>query len=262
MRFERMSGLNEEQISELERRVAKLLPTPWDKGIGRPRGLTFREALIVTCGYMRQNITEEVWADMFDVVQSTISRCISLLTPLIEKATRRDRPTRTAAEKAVRGAIALVDGSLWPCWSWNGKKKLWSGKHKTTGHGSLIITNLQGRVIFVSDPVTGNQHDMGKLKGSAAEKILKKAAGVFGDKGFIGTDYITTPIRKPKSRNLLEWEKEWNREVSSFRAPVERAVADLKVWRVLFADYRRPLDTFETTFQAATGLYFFKAGFA
>jgi hypothetical protein len=41
-----------------------------------------------------------------------------------------------------------------------------------------------------------------------------------------------------------------------------RAVADLKVWRVLFADYRRPLDTFETTFQAATGLYFFKAGFA
>jgi DDE superfamily endonuclease len=112
-----------------------------------------------------------------------------------------------------------VDGSLWPCWSWNGKKKLWSGKHKTTGHGSLIIANLLGRVIFISDPVTGNQHDMRKLKGSDAEKILKKAAGAFGDKGFIGTDYITTPIRKPKSRKLLEWEKEWNRQVSSFRAP-------------------------------------------
>ena len=38
----------------------------------------------------------------------------------------------------------------------------------------------------VSEPVTGNRHDMAKLKGSAVEKILKKAGGVFGDKGFIG----------------------------------------------------------------------------
>jgi hypothetical protein len=37
---------------------------------------------------------------------------------------------------------------------------------------------------------------MGKLYGSDAENILKKASGVFGDKGFIGTTYLTTPIRK------------------------------------------------------------------
>ncbi len=63
---------------------------------------------------------------------------------------------------------------------------------------------------------------MAKLKGSDAEKILKKAGGVFGDKGFIGTDYITAPIRKPECRELLQWEHEWNNQVSSFRAPVER----------------------------------------
>jgi hypothetical protein len=257
-----MSGLSKEQIDELEQRVARLLEKPWNKAAGRPRELTLREALAVTCRYLRHNIVEEVWADIFSVAQSTISRCITILTPLIEKAMQREQPNKTAAIKAVRGAIALVDGSLWPCWSWNGKKKLWSGKHKTTGHGSLIIANLQGQVLFISDPVTGNQHDMGKLKGSTAEKVLKRAAGVFGDKGFIGTDYITTPIRKPKSRKLLEWEKEWNRQVSSFRAPVERAVADLKAWRVLFTDYRRPLDTFKTSFRAATGLYFFRRNFA
>ena len=256
-----MSGLSEEQIDELEQRVARLLESPWNKAAGRPRGLTLREALIVTCGYLRQNIVEEVWAEIFGVAQSTISRCITLLTPLVKRATDRDRPTRTAAAQALKGAIALVDGTLWPCWSWRGKKKLWSGKHKTTGHGSLIITNLQGRVVYISDPVTGNQHDMGKLKGSPAEKILKKASGAFGDKGFIGTRYITTPIRKPKFRKLLEWEKEWNRQVSSYRAPVERAIADLKAWRVLFTDYRRPVATFETSYYAATGLYFFKVSF-
>lgn len=262
MRFERMSGLDEVQLSELEYLVAGLLEEPWDKGGGRPRELTLREALIVACGYLRQNIIEDVWADIFDVDQSTISRYITFLTPLVEKATEEDRPTAEDAAEATRDAIALVDGTLWPCWSWDGESKLWSGKYKTTGHGSLIVTNLQGRITFVSEPVTGNHHDMAKLRGSDVEKILKRAGGVFGDKGFIGTDYVTTPIRKPECRELLQWEHEWNNQVSSYRAPVERAVATLKTWRILFTDYRRPLRSFKSSFHAAVGLYFFKESFA
>lgn len=257
-----MSGLTEEQLDELEYRVAELLEAPWDKGTGRPRELTLRKALVVTCGYVRQNIIEDVWADIFDVDQSTISRYITFLTPLVEQATEQDRPTEEDAAEATRGAIALVDGTLWPCWSWEGEDELWAGKYKTTGHGSLIVTNLRGRITFVSDPVTGNQHDMAKLKGSVVEEILKKAGGAFGDKGFIGADDITTPIRKPKCRKLLQWEHEWNNQVSSFRAPVERAVANLKTWRILFTDYRRPLKTFKSSFRAAIGLYFFKETFA
>jgi len=257
-----MSGLDAEQLDELEDYVAELLEEPWDKGNGRPRELTLREALIVASGYARNNITEEIWAEIFDVDQSTISRYIAFLTPLIDKATAEFRPSAEEAAQATRGAIALVDGTLWPCWSWDGENKLWAGKYKTTGHGSLIVANLQGRITFVSEPVTGNQHDMAKLKGSDVEKILKKAGGVFGDKGFIGTDYITTPIRKPEFRKLLQWEHEWNKQVSSFRAPVERAVATLKAWRILFTDYRRPLKTFKSSFRAAIGLYFFKESFA
>ena len=75
-----MSGLEERQLDELEERAAELLEEPWDKGTGRPREITFREALVTTCGYMRQNIIEDVWADIFDADQSTISRVITLLT--------------------------------------------------------------------------------------------------------------------------------------------------------------------------------------
>src|SRR5271154_4229650 len=256
-----MSGLTCEQLDELEERIAELLGEPWDKGFGRPRELTLREALTVASGYARNNITEEIWAEIFDVHQTTISRYITDLTPLIDQATEEFRPTQEDAAEATRGAIALVDGTLWPCWSWDGERELWAGKYKTTGHGSLIVTNLQGHITFVSEPVTGNQHDMRKLKGSAVEKILKKAGGAFGDKGFIGTDYITTPIRKPTCRELLQWEHEWNNQVSSYRAPVERAVATLKTWRILFTDYRRPLKTFRSSFRAATRLYFFKESF-
>jgi hypothetical protein len=61
-----------------------------------------------------------------------------------------------------------------------------------------------------------------------------------------------------KHRELYIREKEYNAEVSSHRAPVERAVAQLKTWRILFTDYRRPLETFPDSFKAAIGLHFFE----
>ena len=59
-RFDSMSGLDAEQLDELEYRVTELLEEPWDKEEGRPRELTLREVLVVTCGYLRQNVIEDV----------------------------------------------------------------------------------------------------------------------------------------------------------------------------------------------------------
>ena len=178
-----MSGLDSAQLDELEQMVSELLKEPWDKGEGRPRELTLREALVVTCGYLRQNIIEDVWADIFGVAQSTISRYITFLTPFVEKATGEDRPAAEDAAEATRGSIALVDGTLWPCWSWDGESKLWSGKYKTTGHGSLIVTDLQGRIIFVSEPVTGNQHDMAKAEGIGCREDSEEGRRSVGRQG-------------------------------------------------------------------------------
>jgi hypothetical protein len=133
LRFDRMSGLGEEQLDELEDRVAELLEKPWNKGTGRPKELTFRETLVVACGYMRQNIIEEVWAEVFDVDQSMISRIITFLTPLVERATEEFRLGEEEAAEAVRDVIALVDGTLWPCWSWDGHQELWAGKIQDDG---------------------------------------------------------------------------------------------------------------------------------
>ena len=85
--------------------VGELLEKPWDQGTGRSKELTLREALIVTSGYMRNNITEEVWAEIFDVHQSTISRYITFLTPLIGQATAEFRPSAEDAAEATRDAI-------------------------------------------------------------------------------------------------------------------------------------------------------------
>jgi hypothetical protein len=55
-----VSGLDEKQLDELEERIAELLEKPWDNSTGRPREVTFRETLVITSSYMRQNIVENV----------------------------------------------------------------------------------------------------------------------------------------------------------------------------------------------------------
>ena len=155
MRYHRTFGLDAGQLDELEARIEDILSEPWDKGIGRPKSLSLREAIMVTLLYKRQHIIEEVIADLFGVSQGTVSDIITEFTPLIAQATEEFRPDLEEAKQMTRGRLALVDGTLWPCWSWERAPEMWAGKYKTTGHGSLIISDESGNIIFVSDPAPG-----------------------------------------------------------------------------------------------------------
>ena len=152
MRYHRTFGLDAEQLDALEELIEELLTEPWRKGIGRPRSLSLREAIMVTLLYNRQNLIEEVIADLFGIAQSTVSEIIKDFTPLIAQATEEYRPDAEEAKQVTRGRLVLVDGTLWPCWSWETAPEMWAGKYKTTGHGSLIIGDESGNIIFVSEP--------------------------------------------------------------------------------------------------------------
>jgi hypothetical protein len=113
-----MSGLDSEQLDELVLRVEEQLEEPWHKGTGRPKELSLREAVIVASGYMRQNIIQQVWAEIFGTSQPVISQVVTKFTPLIDAATDEDRPTAGQASEAVaREQTVLVDGFLAPTWS-------------------------------------------------------------------------------------------------------------------------------------------------
>ena len=143
----------------------------------------------------------------------------------------------------------LVDGFLSPSWSWRDTPELWSGKHKTTGFNGQAIANLPGDLLFVSEPVTGHNHDMTALAETETADIIAAAYSGIGDKGYQGSDFIT-PFKKPQGEELLDWQKEFNAQVNKLRAPVERAIAHLKSWRILHTDYRRPLRTYVTSYRA------------
>ena len=66
-----------------------------------------------------------------------------------------------------------------------------------------------------------------------------------------------TPIKKIERVELLDWQKAFNTAINQTRAVVERVIANLKTWRILHTDYRRPLGTFDTTISAVIGLQFY-----
>ena len=207
--------------------------------------------------YFRCNVTQEFIAELMATDQATISRTIALLEPIIAEALQEFLPD-LAAE--TNGSTVVIDGSLCPCWSWRDAPELYSGKHKTTGHSHQFVSDLDGDLLHISDPVDGKTHDAKGLTDTDTVDVITVENAV-GDKGYIGTGLIT-PYRKPAGRELLDWQKEFNTAVNQIRYVIERAIANFKAWRSMHTDYRRPRDTYHTAFAAVRALHFFSLRFA
>ncbi|HVB41792.1 MAG TPA: transposase family protein [Streptosporangiaceae bacterium] len=82
-----------------------------------------------------------------------------------------------------------------------------------------VACDLYGRLRWVSDPVTGNRHDSAALEISGVLEGLNHADWI-ADKGYIGNGMLA-PIRKPQFRDLLDWEKEFNKAVNGIRYRIE-----------------------------------------
>jgi hypothetical protein len=217
-----------------------------------PPILGLYKSVVVALAYMRRNRIQEELAETYGVSQPTISRAITGVTPLLGAILREYVPT---ADELDERSQYIVDGSLLPCWSWASHPELYSGKHKTTGMNVQVACTLDGLLAWISDPVDGSRHDTHCLRESGTLVTLNPGNWI-GDKGYIGNDMIT-PIRKPAHRNLLGWEKEFNKQVNKIRYVIERAIANFKTWRIMHTDYRRPLATFAETISTVIALHFY-----
>jgi hypothetical protein len=218
-----------------------------------PPILGLGSSVVITLTYLRRNRVQCELAETYGVSQAMISRAIAAVTPLLARALARYVPT---AEELRPGRQYLVDGTLLPCWSWASAPGLYSGKHKTTGMNVQVVCTLDGELVWISDPIEGARHDVFCLDESGALATLNPCDWT-GDKGYVGRDMVT-PIKKTaKKVELLDWQKMFNTAINKIRAVVEQVIANLKTWRILHTDYRRPLETFETTISAVIGLKFY-----
>jgi hypothetical protein len=211
-------------------------------------------SVVVALTYLRRNRVQAELAETYGVSQSTVSRAITGMTPLLCQVLEGYVPT---ADELDGRTQFIVDGTLLPCWSWASNPELYSGKHKTTGMNVQVACTLAGSLAWISDPIEGSRHDTHCLRESGVLLTLDPGSWI-GDKGYVGNEMIT-PIKKPAHRNLLDWEKEFNTQINKIRYVIERTIANFKTWRIMHTDYRRPLSTFMTTISTVIALVFYAA---
>ncbi|HZC00532.1 MAG TPA: transposase family protein [Gammaproteobacteria bacterium] len=73
-----------------------------------------------------------------------------------------------------------------------------------------------------SDP-PGSRHDTYCL-GDSELLVTLDPNNWIGDKGYVGNNMLT-PIKKPACRDLLDWEKEFNKQINKIRYVIEQVIA-------------------------------------
>lgn len=250
----RTLGMGEAQFDDLLDLVRQAVPEKVNR-LGRRRKLSLASKVRITVLYLRTNNTQEFLAAMFGVSQSVASRAITAMTETLAWLLETFVPD---PEAATRGTTLLLDGTLAPCWSWADTPDLYSGKHKTTGHNIQVVSDLRGRLVYLSPPLPGNTHDTAAFREHDLPSLLTsiRTGNTVADKGYQGCGIIT-PRKKLRGRERTDHDKAANKPIHQMRAAIERVIANIKTWRVLHTDYRRPRNTFTDTLNAVRGLIFF-----
>lgn len=257
-RLEHRTGLDWEQLLYLEREV-DLRIGPWQPTTGRKKALDLFDAMIATLAYLRCNDIEAVIGEWSRISQSTVSRYLAFLEPVV--ATCLDELLEAERTKATESDL-IVDGFLIPTADLTEPAGLFSGKRNAPGANALLVTDLRGRPVDAGRVQVGSVHDARALADSGLAKtyeqhLTSNGPSMIGDCGFIGVAPLT-PFRKPAYRELTVAELWFNRQVNRRRYVVERGIAHLRSWKVLKTGYRRPLHLIDRTLQCVIRLQMYR----
>jgi hypothetical protein len=258
LRLQAMTGLSAGQLTELAARVAAVTGDVVKPG-GRCAAAGLYKSVAMLVALMRTKITQQVAGEILGCSQPTVSRRWDLLRPAIGQVLADQVPQ--PREILSTGGTALVDGTIAPTWDWKAIPDLYSGKAGYPGMNIQIAASLAGQVAAIGpEPVRGARHDAHAFAASGHKDLLAGQPAA-ADLGYLGVDGIgIIPARTPARRTLCETQAAFNKELSSIRAAVERAVASVKTWRRLSEEggrYRPPISKYREMLTAVTGLYFF-----
>ena len=186
------------------------------------------------------NLTQLFLADFYGVSQSTVSRIISRLRPIMLSILEPFRPDMddlarelaTTFEESIAAdeppPSVLIDGTLVKeAWR-RGNKGVYSGKHKAAGRNVQVVADEQGRLLYAGEPQPGKMHDRKAVAETGIEAAIA-ASGLSGcgDMGYMGTAF-NHPNRSSKYHKLTIAEEIENRWINRLRAPVERCIGNIK----------------------------------
>lgn len=233
---------------------------------GAPRQVTPRDQVLMTLLYLRHNVTHEIVGDLFGFSADSSEDAFHDVVPILRDLFPKEKWN---AEKRFRKGLppwtpdqidrVIIDSFETPIPRPSGKtlqKRMYSGKKKRHTLKSQVVTDQKGEILDIEAGRPGPMADIEFYrKHPMPEPIADKPR--LGDKAYVGTPGVETPMKKPKGRELTEEEKEKNREISGRRVYVEHGIRRLKGFKILRGDYRHALGLFPMVASAVVGLIHF-----
>lgn len=223
-------------------------------GGGRKKELQLEDQLLMVLIYYRHYISQSFLGLLFNLHNSNVSRRIRYIEPQLAKIFKI--PTRKIDTELTEEQITLyfIDATEQQInRPKKGQKRYYSGKKKKHTLKNQIVIDTDSKIRSVSKSVEGKKHD--KKLYDESRIYTKEESHFKGDLGYLGTERITVPKKKPKKIELTKEEKDFNKEFSKERIKVEHVFGKMKVFQILTQRFRNPRAKHTLIFKNVAGLY-------
>jgi hypothetical protein len=232
-------------------------------GGGAKRQLAPAQEVLLVLIYLRHNVAHEVVGALFGVSADLSENLFHEIVPLLrelfpanrfeaEKRFRRAGPT-LHVEKMDRVLIDSFETAI-PRPSLNDRqKRVYSGKKKRHTLKTQVVSDPQGEVLDVDGGHRGPASDKKIYEASAVREQFPHASKQ-ADLGYLGTDGVETPHRKPRGGELTAEQREENRQLASVRVHVEHGIRRIKGFKIVRENYRHAIGLFPMVVSAVVGL--------
>jgi hypothetical protein len=262
------------RLAEAERqRLARptRLRTP---GAGCKAELSLSDQTLLAVLWLRQHPIHEVLAYLFGVSDSTVSRVLARLLPLLEASGRdtmrmpdpgRKRRKRLDTLLAETPELAVVIDTFEQRVQRPRERRTadgyYSGKKKQHTLKSQIAVDAEsGTVCDVAESVPGPRADLTVLKASGLMERLPSAVGALGDLAYVGITALhpqglaATPRRKPRGKERPPEDVAFNRAFATRRMVVEHTIGGMRRFRSLSEMDRNHRQNHTARVRAVAGL--------
>ena len=220
-------------------------------GGGRDFDLSYAEQVLLTVVWLRLYPVHEVLAFLFGISDSSVSRYIGRILPLLEASGRDTMRMPDPGKKRHRTLTAVLEGvpelnvivdtfeqRVQRPRTRSEADPFFSGKKKQhTLKEQVVVDEATGEVVTVGETAKGPTADVTLLKASDLMRTLPPGIGILGDLAYIGIGALhplgVTPRRKPRGQERPPEDRAFNRAFAQRRIQVEHTIGRFRRYQAL-----------------------------
>ena len=240
-------------------------------GGGRKPKLSLAEQIILTLVYLRHMTTFQLLGIQFGVSESTANDTFNYWLALLREllpSSLLEQVKKNAADHAIVKEILTEYELIVDTYEQvrerpgtrDEQEKYFSGKKSNHTFKTQIIIMPDGRdIVDVVAGEPGPKSDITLFREYRSE--FNPQQRFKGDKiAYVGEDLITTPIKKPRKRELTTEQKEQNKAFSARRIFVEHRIRTVKIFRVAQERFRLNPPKYEQVILTICGIVRLRIG--